>query len=62
MYEGHIRPPNRIKGRERGITEVETKTESRRLSFGESFCNSQSFGHLWAFLLPQPSFKQDKVA
>jgi hypothetical protein len=48
--------------RERRIREVETKTESRRLSFDKSFCNSRSFGHLWAFLLPQASFKQDKVA
>jgi hypothetical protein len=43
-------PTKRIKGTERGIREVETKTESRRLSFDKSFCNSQSFGHLWAVL------------
>jgi len=43
-------PPHRIKGRERGIREVETKTESRRLSFDKSFCNSQSSGQLCAFL------------
>jgi hypothetical protein len=43
-------PPQRLKGGERGIREVETRTESRRLSFDKSFCNIRSFGYLWAVL------------
>jgi hypothetical protein len=57
--QDHLRE---LKEERRGIREVETKTESRTFSFGKSFSNSQSFGHLWAFLPPHPSFKQDKVA